>query len=112
MAKKVILKDDNVEIMPITRGELVLDSSGQQAFHSSQFLATHSQPGLMSGEDKTKLDSLEKAGYFKFVLPTLLWQCGLALLISGFVAVFFYFTWTYEEEAKTPKKLKKNKAKK
>jgi hypothetical protein len=29
MAKKVILKDDNVEIMPITRGELVLDSSGQ-----------------------------------------------------------------------------------
>lgn len=60
MAKKVILKDDNVEIMPITRGELVLDSSGQQAFHSSQFLATQSQPGLMSGEDKTKLDSLEK----------------------------------------------------
>ena len=60
MAKKVILKDDNVEIMPITRGELVLDSSGQQAFHSSQFLATQSQPGLMSREDKTKLDSLEK----------------------------------------------------
>ena len=60
MAKKVILKDDNIEIMPITRGELVLDSSGQQAFHSSQFLATQSQPGLMSGEDKTKLDSLEK----------------------------------------------------
>jgi len=29
MAKKVILKDsDNTELMPITRGELVLDSSG------------------------------------------------------------------------------------
>ena len=61
MAKKVILKDQNdIEVLPITRGELVLDSSGQQAFHSSQFLATQSQPGLMSGEDKTKLDSLEK----------------------------------------------------
>ena len=59
-----------------------------------------------------ELGALEQAGYFKFVLPTLLWQCGLALLISGFVAVFFYFTWTYEEETKTPKKLKKNKAKK
>lgn len=59
MAKKVILKDDNVEIMPITRGELVLDSSGQQAFHSSQFLATQSQPGLMSAADKTKLDVIK-----------------------------------------------------
>lgn len=62
MAKKVILKDDNIEIMPITRGELVLDSSGQQAFHSSQFLATDSQPGLMSKEDKYKLDHLEDSG--------------------------------------------------
>jgi hypothetical protein len=30
MAKKVILKDENlIEVMPITRAELVLDSSGQ-----------------------------------------------------------------------------------
>ena len=62
MAKKVILKDqDNIEIMPITRGELITDSSGNQAFHSNQFLATQSQPGLMSTEDKTKLDNLEDA---------------------------------------------------
>lgn len=46
MAKKVLLKDKNEELMPITRGELVLDSSGQQALHSDQFLATDSQPGL------------------------------------------------------------------
>ena len=51
MAKTVILKslDENkreVYVLPITRGELVLDSSGNQAFHSNEFLATESQPGL------------------------------------------------------------------
>lgn len=51
MAKTVILKslDENkreVHILPITRGELVIDSSGNQAFHSDEFLATESQPGL------------------------------------------------------------------
>lgn len=47
MAKKVILKDENlIEVMPITRAELVLDSSGQQALHSREFLATDTQPGL------------------------------------------------------------------
>lgn len=51
MAKTVILKslDENkreVRILPITRGELVLDSSGNPAFHSNEFLATESRPGL------------------------------------------------------------------
>lgn len=47
MAKKVILKDENlIEVMPITRAELVLDSSGQQALRSREFLATDTQPGL------------------------------------------------------------------
>ena len=47
MAKKVILRDqNNIEVMPITRGELVLDSSGNIALHSNEFLATDSQPGL------------------------------------------------------------------
>lgn len=47
MAKKVILKDlDNIELIPVTRGELVLDSSGNEALHSREFLATDSQPGL------------------------------------------------------------------
>ena len=60
MAKKVILKDNNnIEILPITRGELITDSSGNPAFHSIQFLATDSQPGLMSAEDKAKLDNIE-----------------------------------------------------
>ena len=47
MAQKGLLKDSNgIEILPITRGELVLDSSGNVALHSNEFLATDTQPGL------------------------------------------------------------------
>lgn len=53
MAKKIILKDQNNEfILPVTRGELVLDSSGNQAFRSASFIATEEYNGLMSSEDK------------------------------------------------------------
>ena len=49
MAKKVILQDSsNVHILPITRGVFVLDSQGNMALHSNEFLATDSQPGLTS----------------------------------------------------------------
>ena len=59
MAKKVILKDENlIEVMPITRAELVLDSAGNQALHSHEFLATDTQPGLMSPDDKQKLETV------------------------------------------------------
>lgn len=59
MAKKALLRDHaNIEILPITRGELVLDSSGKVALHSNEFLATTSQPGLMSAEDKSKITNL------------------------------------------------------
>jgi hypothetical protein len=41
MATKVLLKDrDENIILPITRGELILDSSGNEAFHSDEFVAT------------------------------------------------------------------------
>lgn len=47
MAKKVLLKNnEGIELIPITRGELVLDSSGKQALRSREFLATDTQPGL------------------------------------------------------------------
>ena len=53
MAKKVLLKDsDNIELLPITRAELILDSEGKQAFRSAQLLATADLPGLMSANDK------------------------------------------------------------
>lgn len=60
MAKKVLLKNENnIELLPITRGELVIDSSGKEAFRSAEFLATTSQPGLMSAADKFKIDNIE-----------------------------------------------------
>ena len=62
MAQKVLLRDVNKnEILPITRGELVLDSSGKQALHSDEFLATTSQPGLMSAADKSKIENMQAA---------------------------------------------------
>lgn len=62
MAKKVILKDlQNESIMPITRGELILDSSGNPAFNSNEFIATENHPGLLSKEDKLKLDNIEES---------------------------------------------------
>lgn len=59
MVKKGLLEDsnDNV-ILPITRGELVLDSSGNQAFRSSEFLATATSTGLLSAADKLKINSI------------------------------------------------------
>lgn len=59
MAKKIFLRDENNDkVLPITRGELILDSSGNPAFHSNEFLATNSQPGLLSSKDKQKLDNI------------------------------------------------------
>lgn len=53
MAIKAILKDQSgIEILPITRAELILDSEGKQAFRSTFFTATVEQPGLMSPDDK------------------------------------------------------------
>lgn len=53
MAIKAILKNQSgIEILPITRAELILDSEGKQAFRSAKLLATADQPGLMSSDDK------------------------------------------------------------
>lgn len=61
MAKKVILQDsNNVHILPITRGELIVDSSGNQALRSKDFLVTTSQHGLMSASDKAALDRVSE----------------------------------------------------
>lgn len=49
MSEKVLLRDKNENIiLPITRGELVLDSEGQVALRSEQFLANDSSPGITS----------------------------------------------------------------
>lgn len=56
MAKKAILKNqEGIEILPITRAELILDSQGNQAFRSESLLATDTDHGLMSSNDKKLL---------------------------------------------------------
>lgn len=45
-------------ILPITRGELVLDASGNEAFHSEEFAATADRFGLLSPTHYTLLESL------------------------------------------------------
>lgn len=56
------------------------------------------------------LKSLENAGYFKFIWPTILWQSAIAFAVSGLIAFFFYKTWMLDEENKEEKnnKVKKN----
>jgi hypothetical protein len=61
-----------------------------------------------NGETILPLNTLMNAGYFKFALPTLALVCGVSLVITGFLSLLFYFTWTYNDE--NPKqKLKKSK---
>lgn len=65
MAKKVILTDNNkIQVMPITRGELVLDQHGNQALHSNDFIATSDKTGLMSSVDKSKLDAFANSSEY------------------------------------------------
>lgn len=64
MAEKVILTDKYQKpYMPITRGELVLDSSGNPAFTSESFLATTGHHGLLSASDKQKIDNITNTTY-------------------------------------------------
>lgn len=91
MAKKVILKDqNNIEILPITRGELILDSSGKEAFHSSDFLATQSQPGLMSATDKYKIDNLESVTLSEYLKSATVTDNKLTLIKQDNTQINFY----------------------
>lgn len=68
MAKKALIKDSEGIILPITRGELVLDSSGKEAFHSESFLANKSQPGLISKENYSLLNTLNNENSVKVLV--------------------------------------------
>jgi hypothetical protein len=75
MAKKAILQDhEGIEILPITRAELILDSQGNQAFRSASLLATDADHGLMSAQDK---QLLKQAAVVKEI------QDGVATLMNN-----------------------------
>ena len=49
--KAFIKKGDDI-ILPYTRGELVSDSKGEEAFHSQEFVASETRPGLFTPKEK------------------------------------------------------------
>ena len=49
-------------LLPITRGELVLDSDGKIALQSEQFLAKDGHPGLITSSERALIASLSSAG--------------------------------------------------
>ena len=60
---KGFIKDwqDNI-ILPITRGELVLDANGNVAFSSEQFLAKDGHPGLVTAAERAMLNGINSEG--------------------------------------------------
>lgn len=60
---KGFIKDwqDNI-ILPITRGELVLDANGNVAFSSEQFLAKDGHPGLVTAAERAMLHGVNSEG--------------------------------------------------
>ena len=50
--RKVFIKQDQDIVLPYTRGELVLDSNGQEALHSYDFVASRTKPGLITPDEK------------------------------------------------------------
>ena len=49
-------------ILPITRAELILDSNGNPAFESEQFLAKDGHPGLITAAERVMLNDLNNGG--------------------------------------------------
>lgn len=56
---KGFIKDyQNNILLPITRGELILDSKGEIAFFSNDFVATSTHPGLITPGEKAMLQGI------------------------------------------------------
>lgn len=61
-------------------------------------------PDMLPGYGLDADKALTAAGYFDFIWPTILWQTGIALVITGIFGYLFYKTWTYEEPNKKEKR--------
>lgn len=48
--------------------------------------------------------ALNKAGYFSFVFPTIIWQSAVSLAVCGILSFLFYNTWMYEDKSTNNKK--------
>ena len=50
--RKAFIKKGEDIILPYTRGQLVSDSQGEEAFHSYEFVASETRPGLFTPREK------------------------------------------------------------
>lgn len=55
---------------------------------------------VLEGYGFDTLEALKKAGYSKYIMPTVLLHSGIALVISGGLGVMFYLTWKSETKKK------------
>lgn len=76
-------------LLPISRGELILDSAGKKAFESDEFLATSTHAGLMSSAEKAMLNGTSGQGLSD--LYTKLGYINTGLKFNG-TALNFYNT--------------------
>ena len=90
-------------LLPITRGELVLDNNGLIALQSEQFLAKDGHPGLVTSTERALINSLSSAGGALEQVADIYAKLGyLNVLTFNGTAVNFYNTTT---SAQTPIKI-------
>lgn len=54
-------------------------------------------PDMLNGYGLDADKALTKSGYFGFIWPTILWQTGIAAVITGIFGFLFFKTWTYDD---------------
>lgn len=61
-------------------------------------------PDMQQGYGLNADKALTNAGYFGYIWPTILWQTGIAAVVTGVFGFLFYKTWTYEDPTKKEKR--------
>ncbi len=64
-------------------------------------------PNMSEGYGLADVKALNKAGYFKFIFPTVLWQTVAAAIITGGLGFFFYYSFISDAKKKEKEKLNK-----
>lgn len=85
------LPDDETDYFRVwSKGSLTDIKSSTTANNDLNF---HRLEGLLPGYNS----SIAKAGYLRYIWPTILWQSAIALVISGTLSFLFISIWNIEE---------------
>ena len=68
-------------------------------------------PDANEGYGLVSIPALNKAGYFKFVFPTVLWQTAVAAAVTGVLGFLFYRSWLSDQKKEKEKRENPNKKK-